>query len=64
MAFEFLILELVSELQTIESRVYPWMVACGAEVSVSVRTVRRYMARMAEDGRLMRLGPRGGYLAS
>lgn len=63
MAFEFMILDIISDLQASHRRVFPWMVACGnLGVSVSVRTVRRYMVRMALDGRLNRLGPRGGYL--
>ena len=53
------------ELQDVHYRVFPWMVSDWIDLyslACSVRTARRYMARMAEDGLLMRVGQRKGYL--
>lgn len=61
MPLDNLIVDATRELMNIEKRVYPWMLAYWSELSLSERTARRYMARLAKEGRLIRLGPRYGY---
>jgi hypothetical protein len=63
MPFDNLIIEITRKLiqDCSYQRVFPWMVAENCQLSVSERTIRRYMARMACDGQLRRLGPRYGY---
>jgi len=65
MAIDETIIKTVIELQDIHNRVFPWMVADWMiefhEVSCSERTARRYMATMAQRGRLDRIGQRRGY---
>ena len=59
------IIECTRDLQKVHDRVFPWMVADWVDlydVTCSVRTARRWMARMAEQEKLTRLGPRKGYL--
>ncbi len=65
MQFREIIVEIIIELQGIHGRVYPWMVADWIEfydMSCSERTARRYMVRMATEGKLTRVGQRKGYL--
>ena len=50
------------ELMELHGRVFPWMVADWLDFIFSERTARRYMSRMAVDGRLKRIGQRRGYV--
>ena len=57
------IIETVRILMISYDCVFPWMItADDLSVRCSVRTVRRYMSRLADDGRLVRRGQRGGYM--
>jgi len=62
MPFDNVIIDMTRELLDSQQRVFPWMIACWSGVSISERTVRRYMARLAEEGKLIRLGSRCGYI--
>lgn len=42
-------------------RVYPYQVQAFIGIVMDVSTIRRYMARMAEQGEIRRLGERKGY---
>ena len=41
---------------------YPWQVQAFLPISMHESTVRRYMAHMANEGQLVRLGQRKGYV--
>jgi len=60
------IIQIVSRLQVNYRRVYPWMVQAwmDEENARSEATLRRYMRRLAGEGKLVRLGERRGYMAA
>lgn len=65
MAFELekTIITIVNELTRTYKRIYPHMVAThNSALPYSERSTRRFMAHMAQTGKLARSGQRGGYL--
>lgn len=59
--FEELILATLEDMANQYITIYPWMVQARLGTDVSERTLRRYMVRMANEGRIQRLGERKGY---
>lgn len=55
------IVKIVAEVQRRTGKVYAWMVQSYLEVYRSEQTIRRDMVRLANEGKLQRLGERKGY---
>lgn len=57
--------KIVATIQRLERRytaVYPYQVAIWMDEPISERCIRYKMARLADEGRLARLGERKGYV--
>lgn len=59
--FEDLIMATLDDMANQYTAIYPWMVQARLGMDVSERTLRRYMVRLADEGRIKRLGERKGY---
>lgn len=57
------IVAVIDELSSRNQRIFPLTVQIALGVKIALSLLRQDMARLAKQGKIMRLGPRSGYLS-